>query len=374
MMKAPGVKFGGFFSRTVRELGGSIRRPETGYRSNMTGQDAIQAVIDSRDLTETQAFAVASRIMAGELTPSQIAGLLVALRMKGETVPEITGFARAMRQRATKIDLQGDDLVDTCGTGGDGVGTFNISTVAAIVAASAGCKVAKHGNRSISSRCGSAEVLERLGVSIDLEPAQTARCITEIGVGFLFAPQYHQATRHAVAPRKEIGVRSIFNALGPLTNPAGAKRQLLGVYDGRLTEPMAQVLQQLGTIHCMVVHGHDGLDEITLTGETRVSELNDGKLRTFDLDPSALGFDRAAIDELAGGDPAVNAEITLEILRGDTGPRRDVVVLNSAAVIYVGGRAESLEDGVHAARDAIDSGRAMAKLEALRSVKKDADS
>jgi len=340
----------------------------------MTGQDAIRAVIDGRDLTETDAFAVASRIMAGELTTSQIAGLLVALRMKGETVPEITGFARAMRERATMIDLPGDDLVDTCGTGGDGVGTFNISTVAAIVAAGAGCKVAKHGNRSISSRCGSAEVLEHLGVSIDLAPAQTARCITEIGVGFLYAPQYHQATRHAVVPRKEIGVRTIFNTLGPLTNPAGAKRQLLGVYDQRLTEPMARVLQRLGTLHCMVVHGHDGLDEITLSGDTRVTELRDGVVRTFDLDPATLGFDSAGLDELSGGDPAVNAQIATDILRGDTGPKRDVVVLNSAAVLYVGGRAGSLEDGVQAARDAIDSGRAMAKLDVLRTVKKDGSS
>jgi anthranilate phosphoribosyltransferase len=329
-------------------------------------QAAIRKVTDGQSLSEQEAFSVASAIMAGQATPAQIAALLVALRVKGETTDEITGFAQAMRRGATPLPLPPEDLVDTCGTGGDGSGTFNISTVSAFVAAGAGCKVAKHGNRSISSRCGSADVLRALGVNIELPPETTARCIEQIGVGFLFAPLYHQSMKHAAGPRREIGVRSIFNILGPLANPAGAKRQLLGVFKRELTETLARVLQTLGSVHCLVVHGEDGLDEITLMGSTYVSELHDGHVRSYRLTPEDLGLKRAKPEQLAGGEPEANARIALAVLGGKPGPTRDIVLLNAAAVIHVSGRAGSLPEGVKQAAESLDSGRALGALEALR--------
>ena len=331
----------------------------------MTLQEAIRTVIDARDLTEDQAETVAREIMAGSATPAQIAALLVGLRVKGETVDEIVGFVRAMRGGATPAPARSDDLVDTCGTGGDGSGTFNISTVAAFVAAGAGCKVAKHGNRSISSKCGSADVLRALGVNIEMPPEEAARCIDEIGVGFLFAPQYHPGARHAAGPRREIGVRTIFNMLGPLLNPAGARRQLMGVYDRKLTDPIAQVLHRLGSTHCLIVHGEDGLDEITLCGRTFVTELKDGELRSYTLTPEEFGLATADPNELAGGDAAENARIARTILSGESGPARDIVVLNAGASIYVGGQTDSIADGVLRAAASIDAGKAQAALEAL---------
>ncbi len=326
---------------------------------------AIQTVVTGSHLSEAQAEAVAEAIMRGEATPAQIAALLVALRVKGETVEEITGFVRAMRAGAATVPARSDDLVDTCGTGGDGAQTFNISTVAALVAAGAGCKVAKHGNRSVSSRCGSADVLAALGVDIEMSPERAAACIDEIGVGFLFAPQYHPGARHAAGPRREIGVRTIFNVIGPLLNPAGARRQVMGVYRAGLTEPIAQVLGRLGSQHCLVVCGEDGLDEITLAGRTFVSELRGGRVRSLTLTPAALGVSAAPTEALRGGDVAENAEITRAILAGAAGPRRDAVLVNAGAAIYVAGRAADIAEGVRRAAAAIDSGRARAVLEAL---------
>ncbi len=331
----------------------------------MTITEGIQIAIAGRDLSEDQAAAVASEIMSGQATAAQIAALLVALRVKGECVAEIAGFVRAMRAGATRAPARSDNLVDTCGTGGDGSGTFNISTVSALVAAGAGCKVAKHGNRSISSNCGSADVLKALGVNIELPPAESAKCIDEIGVGFLFAPQYHPGARYAAGPRREIGVRTIFNMIGPLLNPAGARRQLMGVYDRALTEPIAQVLRRLGSSHCLVVHGEDGLDEITLSGATYVAELKNGSVRSFTISPEEFGIATAPLEVLAGGDREDNARLAREILDGKAGPPRDVVLLNAGAAIYVGGVADSIGEGVRLAAESIDSGRARATLDAL---------
>jgi anthranilate phosphoribosyltransferase len=331
-------------------------------------QTAIRKVVDGHSLTEQEACSLATAIMSGQATPAQIAALLIALRMKGETADEITGFARAMRAGATPLPLPPEELVDTCGTGGDGSGTFNISTVSAFAAAGAGCKVAKHGNRSISSRCGSADLLRALGVNIELSPEATARCIEQVGVGFMFAPLYHPSMKHATGPRKEIGVRSIFNILGPLANPAGARRQLLGVFKRELTETLAQVLRMLGSLHCLVVHGEDGLDEITLTGNTYVSELRDGNIHNCTLGPEEFGMQRSSAEQLAGGDPDANAQIALDVLRGKPGPARDIVLLNAAAVTYVSGRATSVLEGVRLAAEAVDSGRALQTLEALRAM------
>ena len=332
----------------------------------MTVQDAIRQLVQRQELSEPQAFDVATEIMRGEVTPAQIGALLVALRVKGETVEELTGFVRATRSAATPLPIDGDDLVDTCGTGGDGQGTFNVSTVCAFVAAGAGCKVAKHGNRSISSRCGSADVLAELGVEIEVPPEKFVRCINEIGVGFLFAPYYHKSMKHAAGPRREIGVRSIFNLIGPLVHPAGAKRQMLGVFDGNRTEVLARVLGRLGSIHCLVVHGEDGLDEITLSGPTRVSELRDGEVQNYTVSPEQFGFERAELDSLRGGDAVINARIAERVLSGEKGPARDIVLLNAGGAIYVGGRSASLEEGIKLAAESIDQGKAAAKLAALR--------
>jgi anthranilate phosphoribosyltransferase len=333
-------------------------------------REAISQLLEGQSLSAEQAEGVMDEVMTGGATPAQIAGFLVALRVKGETVDEITGCARAMRRAAVAVRPERDGVVDTCGTGGDRAGTFNISTTTAFVAAGAGLRVAKHGNRSVSSRSGSADVLEALGVNLELAPEQIAGAIDEVGIGFLFAPRLHPAMRHAIGPRRELGVRTVFNILGPLTNPAGATAQLLGVYDPALTEPLACVLQELGSHAAYVVHGHGPLDELTTTGTNQVSYFGVGgagqHVVTETLDPLALGFRRARCEDLRGGDPADNARITRDVLSGtDRGPRRDVVLLNAAAVLVVGGLTDGLEEGIVQAGESIDSGAALDKLEAL---------
>lgn len=304
-------------------------------------------------------------IMAGRATPSQIAGFVVALRMKGETVEEVAGAASSMRHHAAFIDTGGVHVVDTCGTGGDGSETFNISTTAAFVAAGAGVPVAKHGNRAVSSRCGSADVLEKLGVNIEAPPEVVEECISGIGLGFLYAARLHPAMRHARLPRKELGIRTIFNMLGPLTNPAGAKGQVLGVFAPELTETFARVLMLLGGKRAFVVHGHDGIDEITITTLTRVSELKDGIIRTYELDPLQFIPDCHELESLRGGDPALNAEMTLRVLAGEKGPCRDVVCLNAAAALVAGGKADDLARGMEIAQESIEGGHARRVLEGL---------
>jgi anthranilate phosphoribosyltransferase len=336
----------------------------------MNVKEAIRKVIVKKDISKKNAYEIALSIMNGEATDAQIATLITALRMKGETVDEITGFVKAMRDKVTKIKAPKKYLIDTCGTGGDGAGTFNISTISAIVAAGAGCVVAKHGNRSVSSQCGSADLLKELGIKIDLKPARVEKCIKEAGVGFLFAPLLHPAMKHAIGPRREMGVRTIFNILGPLTNPAGAKRQLLGVYSKELTTPIANVLANLKSIHCMVVHGEDGLDEITTTGKTYVSELKNGKVTEYTISPEDFGMTRRIPEDLKGGTPEINAKIALNLLRGGTGGKREITVLNSGAAIYVAGKAKSLAEGIEKAKESIDSGKALEKLEKLRDISK----
>jgi anthranilate phosphoribosyltransferase len=331
-------------------------------------QDAIRLAVTGQDLTEEQAASAMAEIMEGVATPSQIAGLVIALRMKGERTDELTGFAKTMRNKATVVPHHQATLLDTCGTGGDGAHTFNISTTVAIVASSAGAKVAKHGNRALSSQTGSSEVLAALGVKIELTPEQIGRCIDEIGIGFLFAPALHEAMKHAGPTRKELGVRTLFNLLGPLTNPAGAKRQLIGVFEGDFVEPMAGVLQRMGTEQAWVVHGHDGLDELSTTDESRVAELKGGKVRSFYVNPDDLGLERASLSDLKGGDAALNASLTLAVLKGEHGPKRDIVLLNAAAALVVAGLAETLKEGIAVAAKAIDGGKSLEKLEALKSL------
>jgi anthranilate phosphoribosyltransferase len=306
-------------------------------------------------------------IMQGQATPAQIGAFLTALRMKGEAVTEIAGCARAMRRSALRVRPQrAETLVDTCGTGGDGAGTFNISTTAAFVVAGAGQPVAKHGNRSVSSQCGSADVLEALGVNLDLSPDQVAASVDEVGIGFLFAPKLHPAMKHAIGPRRELGVRTIFNLLGPLTNPASARAQVLGVYDPALTETMARVLASLGSHAAFVVHGAGGLDELTTTGSNRVSVLREGQVETHSFDPADLGFSRARPEELNGGDAEENAAITRGILSGTlNGARQDVVVLNAAAALVAGGQAYTLPEGIQMAERSLDSGSAERVLDEL---------
>jgi len=329
-------------------------------------REAINQVITGQDLSQREAADVMETIMEGEATPAQISAFVTGLRLKGETVEEISGCAEIMRRKATAIAVPtGRTIVDTCGTGGDRSNTFNISTAAALVAAGAGVSVAKHGNRSVSSRCGSADVLAALGVNIAVGPATMERCLADIGVAFLFAPRLHAAMKHAIGPRREIGIRTIFNILGPLSNPAGADIQLLGVYSEELTETLARVLGNLGSRRAWVVHGTDGLDEITLTGDTIVSSLEDGEVRTFRLDPTRYGFQLCRPDELKGGEPRQNAEILRGILAGDTGPRTDIVVLNAAAAIHLAGAAPDLGAGIALARESLASGRAREALEKL---------
>ena len=328
-------------------------------------REAIAKVVDGKDLREAEMMTVMTEVMEGAATPAQIAAFMTALRIKGETVEEVTGAARIMRQKATRIDARSSVVVDTCGTGGDGSNTFNISTTAAFVVAAAGLTVAKHGNRAVSSRCGSADVLEALGVRIDVSPEVVEECLQQIGIGFLFAPKLHGAMKYAIGPRREIGIRTIFNMLGPLTNPAGATAQLIGVYDPKLTEMFAGVLKNLGTKHAFVVHGTDGLDEATITGETRVSELKDGRIVTYNLDPVELFGGVADAAELRGGDAAANARIALEILNGAQGPRRQIVVLNASLAIVAGGKAAGVREGIAVAEACIDSGAARKKLQEL---------
>lgn len=334
-------------------------KPETSMKQT------IEKVVNHYQLSEVEAEEAMGQIMDGEATSAQIAALLTALRLKGETVEEITGFARAMRSKVRPIRSRFGMLVDTCGTGGDQRFTFNISTTAAFVVAGAGLPVAKHGNRSVSSRCGSADVLEALGVNVGVAPEQVERCLEETGIGFLFAPVFHAAMKYAIGPRREIGIRTVFNLLGPLTNPAGAQVQLLGVYDPLLTGVIACVLRKLGARRAMVVHGSDGLDEITHTGRTRISELNGDQIKTYYLEPADLGLRQGCLEEILGGDAEENARITREVLDGSPGPCRDVVLMNAAAALLVGGKVDTMRDGVQLASEIIDSGAAMAKLNSL---------
>jgi anthranilate phosphoribosyltransferase len=307
-------------------------------------------------------------IMTGEATPAQIGGFLVGLRMKGETIDEISAAAQVMRQLATKVVVSGDHIVDIVGTGGDSSNTFNISTASCFVVAAAGGQVAKHGNRSVSSKSGSADALEAAGVNLDITPEQVAQCVNEVGVGFMFAPKHHGAMKHAIGPRKEMGVRTIFNMLGPLTNPAGAPNQLLGVFSRELVEPMAQVLAKLGSHHVMVVHAEDGMDEISIGAPTSVAELKDGKVTTYTITPEDFGLQRADKSTLAVANADESLAVIKDVLENKPGPARDIVVLNAGAAIYVAGLVESLDAGMQKAGEMIASGAARAKLDALVAV------
>jgi anthranilate phosphoribosyltransferase len=325
---------------------------------------AIDAVCLGDHLTADHASAVLAEIMEGRTDPVQAGAFLIALRAKGETVPELVGLARTMRGLAAHVHVERAELVDTAGTGG-GPSTFNVSTTAALVAAGAGCAVAKHGNRSNTSKCGSADLLEALGVNIDLGPDAIARCIEQIGFGFMFAPRHHAAMAHVVPVRRELGVRTIFNFLGPLTNPAGADRQLLGVSDRHYQETIAEALVTLGSERAMVVAADDGLDELSIAARTRVIEVIDGGTKEWFVEPGEFGLDEAALEEVAGGTPEENAAAARAVLEGEGGPHRDLVLLNAGAAIYVGGRAESLKDGISEAAEAIDSGAAQKVLDSL---------
>ncbi len=325
----------------------------------------ITSLVRGEDLTEEEMVSSVEEVMNGEATPAQIAAFLTALRLKGETVAEITGAARVMREKATRIDAGDGIVVDTCGTGGDDSGTFNISTAAAIVAAGAGLKVAKHGNRSVSSKSGSADVLKALGVNIEADLARVEECIREVGIGFLFAPKLHGAMKHAAPVRREIGIRTIFNILGPLTNPAGARRQVIGVYDPLLTDILAKVLANLGSEHSFIVRGEDGLDEITMTTETRITELKNGSIHTYHIKPEDFLLERCKPEALVGGGPEDNARIISDIFGGAKGPGADIVIINAAAALVVGGLSKSLSEGIEFARWSIESGTAKKKLEDL---------
>ncbi len=328
-------------------------------------REAIARVSSGTDLTPAEAGEAMEEIMRGAATPAQIGGFLTALRMKGETETEIAAFARVMRAAAVPVSLPTPEArVDTCGTGGDGAGTFNISTAAAFVAAGAGVSVVKHGNRGVSSRCGSADVLEALGVPVAIPADRVAEVLAAAGIAFLFAPAYHPAMQHARSARQEIGIRTIFNLLGPLTNPAGAGAHLLGIYDPRLAVPVARVLRDLGVERAMVVHGA-GLDEITTTGPTTVAELRDGEVRTYTLDCTEFGIPRSSVAALRGGGPVENARTLLSILEGDDGPARDIVLLNAGAAIYLGGKAGDIGRGITRAEKSIDSGAALDRLRRL---------
>lgn len=341
-------------------------------------KEAIAKVVESQDLTEAEMIGVMNQIMGGEATAAQIGAFITALRMKGETIPEIIGAARVMRMRATPIrvggviDLDRDEInveretiLDTCGTGGSGTRSFNISTSVAIAVAACGAKVAKHGNRSISSACGSADVLEKLGVNLEVSAERVARCVDELGVGFLFAPALHGAMRHAIGPRREIGIRTIFNILGPLTNPAGADRQVLGVFRGELVEPLARVLLSLGCRRGFVVHGSDGMDEITLTGPTTVAAIGDGTVEMQQIEPEQFGLKRCRLADLQGGDAEQNAAIVKAILAGEKGPKRDVVALNGAYALVAAGLATGVDNGIDKIQAVLDNGQAQETLAAL---------
>jgi anthranilate phosphoribosyltransferase len=330
-------------------------------------KEAINLIVQNISLSEPEMAECMTEIMEGRATDAQIGSFLTALRIKGETIEEITGAARIMREKAAKIKAP-NGVIDTCGTGGDMSGTFNISTTTALVVAAAGIPVAKHGNRSVSSQSGSADVLEALGVNIELPPEKVEKCLFETNFGFLFAPLFHPAMKFAIGPRREIGIRTIFNILGPLTNPAGAKRQILGVFAGRLTEPLAAVLGNLGADDAMVVHGEDGLDEITISDGTRVSRYKNGKVETFYITPEDFGFKRADINEIGGGDKNKNAEITLSILSGEPGTKREIVLMNSAAAIVIAGMAADFVAAKEIAAEALDSGKALRKLKEIQRV------
>jgi anthranilate phosphoribosyltransferase len=342
-------------------------------------RQAVARIVDGKDLSEGDMIEVMNQIMSGECTPAQIGAFITALRMKGETIEEIAGAARVMRERATPIrvgrnvlDIDRDDInldqetiLDVVGTGGDGTNTFNISTTVSFVVSACGVKVAKHGNRSVSSACGSADVLEKLGVNLDVSPEQVERCINEIGIGFLFAPALHGAMKHAIGPRREIGIRTIFNILGPLTNPANADCQVMGVYREELVEKMAGVLHRLGCKRGFVVHGRDGMDEITLTGETAAAEVSPEGVRLFTITPEEFGFSRCSMQDLKGGDAVANAAIVRAVLSGELGPKREIVLMNAAYALLAAGRCGTVAEGIIQATTAIDSGAALMQIEKL---------
>ncbi len=338
--------------------------------------EAIKKTVDRADLTVDEAESVLEQIMTGQATDAQIAALLTALRMKGETADELTGFARVMRRKAAPVrprsmvtaamgGTEREALIDTCGTGGDVSGSFNVSTATAFVVAGCGIRVAKHGNRSVSSRCGSADVVEALGVKIELPADRISRSIDEVGIGFLHAPLLHEAMKYVAPARKQMGIRTVFNMLGPLTNPAGANAQVIGVYADHLTELLAEVLGALGTSRALVVHGADGLDEISVTSETKITELREGKITTYTVRPEDYGIPRASLSDIQGGDAEENAQIILEVLRGTPGPRLDIVLMNAAAAIVASSKVESFQEGIAMAAESIKSGKAMAKLQRL---------
>ena len=342
-------------------------------------KEMIQKAVQGDDLSEVEMIGVMDEIMEGKATDAQIGAFITALRMKGETISEITGAAKVMRAKATpirvadsaisvdrdEINVDQETIVDTCGTGGDGTHTFNVSTTTAFVAAGGGLKVAKHGNRSVSSQCGSADVLEALGVNLDVTPDVVEECIRSVGIGFLYAPKLHGAMKYAIGPRREIGIRSVFNVLGPLTNPAGANVQVLGVYESGLTSVLAEVLQRLGSTSALVVFGEGSFDEISIVGPTQVSELRDDTIRNYRIEPEDFGMARASISDIKGGDAQQNAAIIREILAGHAGPKRDMVLLNAGATLYAAGKAPDMHEGIKLAAESIDSGMAAKKLEQL---------
>lgn len=332
----------------------------------ITPQGALHKLLDHSDLAREEMLAVMQGIMSGEYSQVQIAGILIALRMKGETIAEIAAAAEVMRALSTRVNLSSDAyLIDTCGTGGDGIQTFNVSTVSAIVAAAAGARVAKHGGRSVSSTCGSADVLEVLGANVNLDPKQVAHCVNSIGIGFMFAPNHHSAMKHAAPVRRELGVRTLFNLLGPLTNPAGARRQVMGVFDKGLTGKLARVLQQLGSEHVLVVHGADGMDEISFSGDTHVAELKDGRVSEYILNPQQFGMSLHRAESIRVKNAQESAAMILAVLNGQTGPARDIVLLNAGAAIYVAGLADTMTDGIAKAAQSIDNRSAEQKLKQL---------
>lgn len=327
--------------------------------------EAIKKVVSGNDLSESESENIMKSIMSGEEAPSIVAGFLIGLKMKGEAISEITGCAKAMRNMAVPVKLKSDYAIDTCGTGGDGGKTFNISTAASIIAAAGGVKVAKHGNRAVSSKSGSADVLKELGININLEKSEVQKSIDDLGMGFLFAPMYHSAMKNVAGIRKELGVRTIFNILGPLTNPAFVKGQVMGVYDENLVKPIAKVLLNLGCERALVIHGDDGLDEITTTTTTSVCEVKDGKITEYKINPEHFDIKLASSNDITGGDAKENADIILDILKGKKGAKRDIVVLNSAASLYVGKKAKNIEDGISIANKLIDSGDAYDKYKEI---------
>src|SRR3989475_10837112 len=333
--------------------------------SVMNIREAIARLVNRGDLSEAETIEVMNQIMTGEATPLQVASFLTALRMKGETVEEITGAARVMREKAHRVNVGSKTVLDTCGTGGDQKGTFNISTASAFVVAGAGVNVAKHGNRSVSSQSGSADVLGALGVKIDAPKERVEACIDKVGIGFLFAPLLHEAMKYAVQPRRDIGIRTVFNLLGPLTNPAMASHQLLGLYSGELVGVVAHVLKNLDSVRAMAVHGLEGLDESSLYGPTKVAELRDGQVKEYTIEPEPLGLKKCRLEDLRGGNAEASAAIVRGVLRGDKGPARDVVLLNSGAALYVSGTAATIAEGLRLAAESIDSGKARQKLEQL---------